>query len=211
MKNIHVITTEKPSRLFESNDKLMLAGFQTTFKTGKNIQITNDDKIQDGEHGLNKFNEVVKYQNGYGYNNYKKIILTTDPELIKDGVQAIDDEFLEWFVKNQSCEFVEVENYVQSTKNGHIVIYDIIIPQKETPKTITDKQYQEALAVIEAYRKKNGMTVMQWCEGRNMSRRLFEALMGSGFEFIADINESNFHEIRGFTKKRIEEFKELRK
>ena len=37
----------------------------------------------------------------------KKIILTTDKELIKDGVQAIDDDFLEWFVKNPSCEEVE--------------------------------------------------------------------------------------------------------
>jgi hypothetical protein len=41
--------------------------------------------------------------------NYKKIILTTDQDLIKDGVQAIDDEFLEWFVKNPSCEEVEIK------------------------------------------------------------------------------------------------------
>ena len=38
----------------------------------------------------------------------RKIILTTDQDLIKDGVQAIDDEFSEWFVKNPSCESVEV-------------------------------------------------------------------------------------------------------
>jgi hypothetical protein len=37
---------------------------------------------------------------------YKKIILTTDQDLIKDGVQAIDDEFLEWFVSNPSCEYI---------------------------------------------------------------------------------------------------------
>ena len=36
-----------------------------------------------------------------------KVILTTNKLLIKDGVQAIPDEFLEWFVKNPSCEFVE--------------------------------------------------------------------------------------------------------
>jgi hypothetical protein len=41
--------------------------------------------------------------------NIKKIILTTDQDLIKDGVQSIDDEFLEWFVKNPSCEEVEIE------------------------------------------------------------------------------------------------------
>jgi flavorubredoxin len=39
---------------------------------------------------------------------YCKIILTTDGDLIKDGVQSIDDEFLEWFVENPSCEEVEV-------------------------------------------------------------------------------------------------------
>jgi hypothetical protein len=30
----------------------------------------------------------------------KKIILTTDSKLIKDGLQDIDDDFLEWFLNN---------------------------------------------------------------------------------------------------------------
>jgi hypothetical protein len=35
--------------------------------------------------------------------------MTTDQELIKDGVQAIDDEFLEWFCsKNGQVDFVKV-------------------------------------------------------------------------------------------------------
>jgi hypothetical protein len=38
------------------------------------------------------------------YNYYRKVVLTTDQKLIKDGVQAIDDEFLDWLVKNPSCE-----------------------------------------------------------------------------------------------------------
>jgi len=39
----------------------------------------------------------------------KKIILTTDQDLIKDGVQSIDDEFLEWFCsKNGEVDFVKV-------------------------------------------------------------------------------------------------------
>ena len=64
---------------------------------------------------------------------YYKIILTTDQDLIKDGIQAIDDEFLEWFVKNPSCE--EVETY--SLKEGNEELgyyhykYEIIIPQEE--------------------------------------------------------------------------------
>ena len=59
-----------------------------------------------------------------------KVILTTNKLLIKDGVQAIDDEFLEWFVKNPSCEFVETEHI------GYVSAYNIIIP-KEEPKFVT--------------------------------------------------------------------------
>lgn len=38
-----------------------------------------------------------------------KVILTTNKLLIKDGVQAIDDEFLKWFVVNPNCKHVEVQ------------------------------------------------------------------------------------------------------
>jgi hypothetical protein len=39
----------------------------------------------------------------------KKIILATDTKLIADGVQAIDDDFLEWFIKNPTCEEIETK------------------------------------------------------------------------------------------------------
>jgi hypothetical protein len=70
--------------------------------------------------------------------NFKKIILTTDEELIKEGVQAIDDEFLEWFAKNPSCEEVEVEeSTLLNTSRTYLGVdkYKIIIP-KEEPKNI---------------------------------------------------------------------------
>ena len=59
--------------------------------------------------------------------------MTTDQDLIKDGVQAIGDEFLEWFVKNPSCEEVEIESW--QTKGEWDLDYKIIIP-KEEPKQI---------------------------------------------------------------------------
>ena len=40
----------------------------------------------------------------------KRLYLTTDPDLVKDGIQGIDDEFLEWFGKNPSCDFIEIES-----------------------------------------------------------------------------------------------------
>jgi hypothetical protein len=88
----------------------------------------------------------------------KKIILTTDETLIKDGVQEIDKEFLEWLDKNPSCEFVEIDlqhqyhsskqfydnaDFVNCTKEQYNsikkgiptcplrILYKIIIPKEE--------------------------------------------------------------------------------
>ncbi len=75
----------------------------------------------------------------------KKIILTTDQDLIVDGVQPIDDEFLEWFVKNPNCEFVELDieteldAYYRNGIGGARPI-KIIIPQEE-PKQ--ERMYSE--------------------------------------------------------------------
>ena len=55
-----------------------------------------------------------------------KVILTTNKLLIKDGVQAIDDDFLEWFVKNPSCERVEVYEV------GGKLFAEPIIPKEES-------------------------------------------------------------------------------
>jgi hypothetical protein len=144
MKNIHILPTDKPSRLIGSRVNLSLKeipilGFDA-FKT-QHIYITNDEEIKEGEYCITKTNEVIKFKKSYTQGFlYKKIILTTDQDLIKDGVQEIDEEYLEWFVKNPSCEFVEVVSAktipaLQLTGNGHCW-WKIIIP-KDEPKQET--------------------------------------------------------------------------
>jgi hypothetical protein len=129
MKNIHLLPTDKPNfgryLVFNKENTLCiwdteLIGGQKTL-TPHHIYITNDEEIKQGDYGLSKLNEIIKFHSGYDYRYYAKIILTTDQDLIKDGVQAIDDEFLDWFVKNPTCEFVDVikEMYVPQS-NGKI-------------------------------------------------------------------------------------------
>ena len=62
-----------------------------------------------------------------------KVILTTNKLLIKDGVQAIPDDFLEWFVKNPSCEEVKINHERVLWEDGKIThyTYKIIIPKEE--------------------------------------------------------------------------------
>jgi hypothetical protein len=104
---------------------------------------------------------VIHYKGNYYLKTdvgYKKIILTTDTGLIKNGIQAIDDEFLEWFVKNPSCEWVEVKEkrHFEADKskrinplNGVYYSYKIIIPKKEPTdflgRTTFDLLKQEAI------------------------------------------------------------------
>jgi hypothetical protein len=134
MKNIHLLPTDNYSQLVNSTSKyggLFLSKYYSPMKdmgdSYQNIYITSDEEIKKGDYMFDVSEMTVYECIGQGVSGYK-IILTTDQDLIKDGVQAIDDEFLEWFVKNPSCEFVEVVKY-----DGYLHFkYMVIIPQEES-------------------------------------------------------------------------------
>jgi hypothetical protein len=138
MKNIFVLPTDKPSRLHNKNGelgnypstKLYIGDFKGNQYNSFHIYITSNEEISGLENNIWVYNNgrVWLWENTMALrsnNKPKKIILTTDQDLIADGVQAIDDEFLEWFVKNPSCEKVEVR------KIGEEWIYNADVPKKE--------------------------------------------------------------------------------
>ena len=117
-KNIHILPTDRLSRLayVGANDLCLGKDYpNTTYCKPQNIHITSDEEIKEGDWFYNPFiNEIQINCNPDGC---KKIILTTDLQLIADGVQAIDDTFLEWFCsKNGNIDFVEVIK-VEDEKN----------------------------------------------------------------------------------------------
>jgi hypothetical protein len=152
MKNIHVLPTDKPTWLHKSNLTGILRKFSYCINDmkqaqGMHIYITSDEEIKEGDWFLDDNNSIGQsYKLSHvQFANPKKIILTTDQDLIKDGVQAIDDEFLEWFVAHPSCEEVKVfrnsrEVGYDTLGNSHIEYsnYSIVIPQEE-PKQETIK------------------------------------------------------------------------
>ena len=155
MKNIHVLSTDKPSRLHESGlfSSLGLSKEYLQWKFGKNIYITSNEEIKEGveQWYLDKVLNEPYNSGGAQYSSKQDIIiLTTDQDLIKNGVQPIDDEFLEWFVKNPSCEFVEVrkEKYSERFDNDKSPIGNsdtwgnrwlIIIPKKKSKQETLEK------------------------------------------------------------------------
>jgi hypothetical protein len=119
----------------------------------QHIYITSDEEIKGGDwiienNNLGKCTNELWVKRGASILT-KKIILTTDQDLIKDGVQGIDDEFLEWFVKNPSCEFADVNDWMDT--NGNIAFggntrYQLcnhlynkqIIPREELKETLEE-------------------------------------------------------------------------
>jgi hypothetical protein len=168
MRNIHVLPTNKPSSLYSfygmledlSNGKTFtivneeiakinlhkdLKDFQENIiKAGwiaENIYITSDEKPKEGDYVITPTNDIIQWAKVFQPIG-KKIILTNDPKLIADGVQAIDDEFLEWFVNNSSCEYVEVRKTWEFLGDDYrrggerTLVYEIIIPSE---KPLLDK------------------------------------------------------------------------
>jgi hypothetical protein len=157
MKNIHVLQKNIFNQLgVDHYGKTPTQIKIAEFLINKNIYITSNEEIKERDYGLDTFHkEIRKFRNKNFVSKYdKKIILTTDQDLIKDGVQTIDDEFLVWLVKNPSCERVEVEikpmfpmysTFIESIDNppfyGNLK-RKIIIPQEE-PKQETLEEAAE--------------------------------------------------------------------
>jgi hypothetical protein len=172
MKNVHLITKEQ-----EGADVLH-----------QYLYITSDEEIKQGDWfiyrcyklckctGLSQSkqiltdNEIAKHKDyGKPQGLSTKIILTDNPDLIAEGVQPIDNEFLEWFVKNPSCEFVEVKNYKFSE---YSLNYKIIIPQEE-PKPIHE-QIIEHCGGEEKFKEIAGLKPKQETLEEAAERILFE-------------------------------------
>ena len=143
MKNIHVLSKSIFDQLgVDHYGKTPTQIKIAEFLINKNIYITSNEEIGTGGWVIYK-NKVFKIGRGDNelFHLSKKIILTTDQDLIKDGVQEIDDEFLEWFGKNQSCENVHVYKEHKQINQDNIVTkgstalvfshYVIYIPKEE--------------------------------------------------------------------------------
>lgn len=145
MKNVYLLPTDKPSRLYSKNGNHKLANstmamdwyISSACYIPHNIYITSDEEIKEGDWCIIVdaesafYGQLEKHKGKYPRNNqWRKITLTTDPSLV--GVQQIDDEFLKWFVKNPKCEFVEV-------KKDYLAGY--YIPQKQETLEEAAKNY----------------------------------------------------------------------
>jgi len=155
MKNIHILPTDQQTGIFETNIGLQFSIMNKVrhgeFK-GYHIYITSDEEIKDGDWMIRGNEQPTLVTPNFFWDfgvRYYKIILTTDPTLIADGVQDIDDEFLGWFVKNYTCEFVEMNKKLVEFPLTFKMMYKIIIPQEESkPIDNLEERFKRDMSLV---------------------------------------------------------------
>ena len=167
MKNLFLIPTDKPSKLHLIEDTLTITSdYKNSVCDGEvNIYITSDEEIKEGDCVIDNVGRIwikmelcfVKVAKDNPYGKSYKIILTTDQDLINNGVQEIDNEFLEWFVQNPSCEEVNIDSklIVKQTKPliQHQGSKPIVVPYKIEYKIIIPKEEPQQETLEEAAEK----------------------------------------------------------
>ena len=206
MKNIHVLPTDKPSRLaYDFYEKIYLLSEDTQFFEFQNLvqnrelYITSDKEIKEGDWFIanNGVHKCIRVDNntscpfitlnskGEEIGHFKtwktKIILTTNQDLIQDGVQAIDDEFLEWFVSKTNdsgkpIDIVEVNYGVLKPFQSKYKGYLIHFPGNE----VLEEPKQETLEEAAERLYPNG------CDGTDRSAEIYRRIFIEGANWQAE-------------------------
>lgn len=187
-KNIWLLPTNEPSRFsLNSSGKYHLTNQLYTNSpnfTNQNIYITSDEDINENDYIITKDGRLVQvsYLLSKDLQGASKVILTTDTKLIADGVQPIPDEFLEWFVKNPSCERVEVKKgFADGSAYGYdFLSYKIIIPKVSKPTSMENKTpMQELIEYIELNQPKNKITDGIWSKEKSLLEKEKELILNT--------------------------------
>ncbi len=185
MKNIHILATSEASRLYLHSDKglqlrnSIARNYDEYLGSNQHIYITDNSEIKDGdwyyykhfgEDIIDKANENTDLANLNKPDRYfKKIIFTTDETLIKQGVQMVGDDFLQWFCNNPNCEYVEID-LTPINEFGSIIkvdsygfdkfIYKIILPQEQQQQRYSEEEVEVLIYnIIWEVAKKQGIII----------------------------------------------------
>lgn len=191
MKNIYLLHTNKPSILFEGAENDLHLG-ELELREGmcqnQNVYITSDEYIGlsyylDGDLVRKGIIDDRKYWKVR--KEYKKIILTTDIDLIKDGVQPLDYKFLQWFIENPTCEEVKIEDWYnkylsccQSKNDCTCNKKRVIIPKEEPFTEIQQKSLEASKALVKSLSPEELDSLMAEFDDMESEQETFEEAIG---------------------------------
>lgn len=141
MKNVFLLPTTGPSNIGFANiidekpSKLIFLRNKTSRQerfSPQFIYITCDEDIEIGDWFYNpKLSSHIFMANPHNtqyvsdIDYIKKIVLTTDPILVEDGIQEVSDELIQWLI-DSSCEYVKVGAHQVSNDE---IFYTVMIPE----------------------------------------------------------------------------------
>lgn len=183
MQNLFLITTDRPiSKLQKTkHGNLFLSNEIKSYSdcTNQNIYITSDKEIKESNWCLQvetneifKIKEILEKQQVYldtdgktHYDNFdpwnvKKIIMTTNSDLIADGVQSIENKFIEWYINNSDCKQIEV---VYLGKLNKVDSYELILPKQSNKWKLSNIETAKFIDILKMghvyYTTEKDMTV----------------------------------------------------
>jgi hypothetical protein len=212
MKNIHILPTDKDSKLYLGNlgKPVTIQSASAQFKKPLHIYITSDKEIKEGDWflALDGTDDIIKADLTYvkivnedKLQRARKIILASDTDLIADGVQEISEDFLQWFVNHPSCEFVKTDLVPVNEFGSEITVggygfdkfkYKIIIPTEEpNPLTVGKEFYESADKNITVYRQETLEEAAERlypdrCDGTNRSAEIYRRIFIDGAKLQAE-------------------------
>ena len=221
MKNIHVLPTDQPSSGL-SHSLHPQSRFWIDTITGKlvldkepntlhmHLYITSDEKIIEGDwylwqaYGGEYFKEKCEYLLYEGKKtkhlncNKKtqfKVILSTDQNLIPDGVQAIDDEFLEYFCSvNGEINYVNVEDYGNLYNFRYLIL--IPKPKQDHFQEMNDFMIKETLEAAAERLTENVYQNDTWEKGRLKRQGYYQGIIeGAKYQKQNSYSESELREL----------------
>jgi hypothetical protein len=149
MKNLYILPGKGLSLLHFAKEKMFIT---SEHKTGENelynsipqyVYIVVDDNILVHDFVYDTYrNQVLPVPDGENMqffnltpSRYKKIVITNDTDLLREGVKEVTRSFLEWIATNSGThDFFKLEGVF--TKGEHSTEYTIIEPIK----TIQDEK-----------------------------------------------------------------------
>jgi hypothetical protein len=143
MKNTYILTTKGQSLLHFAKEKMFIT---SSFPIGETelynstpqyVYIVVDDQILVYDFVYDTYrNQILPVSDdenmqffNLSKNRYKKIAITNDPDLIREGVREVTESFLDWIARNsETYDFIKLEGTFN--KGDHSAEYTIVEPIK---------------------------------------------------------------------------------
>jgi hypothetical protein len=149
MKNLFVIPTMGMSTLYKRNDlgTYHIGPFDfckpgDELRTNQYVYVTNDEDIKDNDYIITKDGRLVQvsYLLFEDLIGGTKVVMTNDPDLVREDVEPIPEKFFDWFVDNSDCETVNVRRIANGVENHKLTYgYKIYNPRVEPKKVLTEE------------------------------------------------------------------------